>query len=1126
MTNSMMVGEARKASNGVVYGLVAAVSAISLVIIVTLVVALHRGPVSVSERGSDARVIPRVDMSGRSSYPDGLQPQSQVGPQAPFHRQMHQETGQQAAPQQAGRQATPQPARRATPRSPDYSSRSAGGAPASVPRNQGGGDDVSLLMWQQFRCEGAETYSLSMHGMVKQERTELADRTDYAYTPQALAYHHSGGRPLAFAFVSGARSYRLQRDRASGKLGFSAPAKLREFLDQLSTGLRPRAVPGRWSEAVPLFRVGGQDSVMTHFKSSLVGTSAGPCVLVEFTSEQYGVPLQIGGLAASAKLRGFVLFDRARTTIYHAAFNMTGEVSEAGRKSRFDFLTYLASARTGVAEPVIRLDVSPELVRLASQYVLQDVGQGGRQPEWMAPLWVDAQTAMFSCSVLAEQRTNPIVTTAIAAAFVLDGIYTLGGNIVHDVVAIANHEPGAAFNPLDDDVKSPLKEYVIKPLTTIGAQAAADFGLISQSKVEGYATIGSEAIHLVGGIASGNVFQSHVVHGARQLWGLSAHLTGKKKAAAILLGKALYYGRKIPGRIGNIKTIWENMSNRGLVKSIRDVLPAQPSGPAGLAVCLVVDTSGSMSSARKLPAAKAAAEQFMQMLRLDQSNELAMVSFTSTSQLRLPLTSCAGIASSDISNVVSSMKANGNTEIDVGLQAGLQTLRGARPGAQRVVLLLSDGKDSNGLGKVLGDLTAENVTVYTVAYGKDADRDMLRNIASTTGGESFFADTDSIKAILDRIRSTIVGESVVLDLREIIAPGALHSFEFNIPAEAKEATVQLDWPGSHLILRLIDPTGRIFDIGSNSTPTVQFVDDRARSLGYCRISDPTPGRWLVEVFADDVPVAGEFYRLTAAVADGVRSFLDLDRPRYYAPGQEVVAKLSLGAGFTVQGAVLYYPEQGGAVGELRMTPSQSTGGDRTVWEARFRAPEEVGLYELHVEFTATDHAGKTLHRVLRATLFVGSSSEVSSAAHVIWGRQQDSPLWPWIVAAFFLVSLLAAGIGALFSGRSQSVVSANRDHVYLGRDPRCGFNTPDDPHMSRFHARITWDGSQLLFENLSAQGSVLNGNRVLVGKVPVGQGSRIDMGNSSFILTCSGPGVSGVRLQPIQSTVPGSSPSF
>ncbi len=420
----------------------------------------------------------------------------------------------------------------------------------------------------------------------------------------------------------------------------------------------------------------------------------------------------------------------------------------------------------------------------------------------------------------------------------------------------------------------------------------------------------------------------------------------------------------------------------------------------GTSICLVVDNSGSMKDYNKLTQVKKAIDEFMALYvnRLD--DQVGVTVFSDNSKNLLPLTKTSQISLTQISGIMDSMIANGGTEIKTGLNTAFQQLQD-ETSSRKAILLLTDGKDE------LPDLTAytskfrdSSIPVHTVAYGADADSQLLQDIAKNTGGEFFRAGTDSISSIFSRIQLGIAGESLLLAKDSWILPFATQSFDFIVPSDSDALTVGANWQGSHLTLRLIDPFGNL--IPQESSADVSFFDDAARAMSYFRLLNPISGKWKIEIFADDVPQEGEFYTIKSSVVNGIRAILDLDEFRYM-PGQQVTASLTLNAGARVDKAVLSYPGVRGKIYQRSMSSLTSDNGGRMIGEASFAAPDKVGLYDVVIDLAGVSSTGKRFDLQLTRTLFNGPEELIPAS---IMESQSAVPGIIWIPTLFIFIFML------------------------------------------------------------------------------------------------------------------------
>ena len=146
-------------------------------------------------------------------------------------------------------------------------------------------------------------------------------------------------------------------------------------------------------------------------------------------------------------------------------------------------------------------------------------------------------------------------------------------------------------------------------------------------------------------------------------------------------------------------------------------------------IMLVVDVSGSMQG-EKLQMLKAGLESFLQ--RILPEDRVGLITFDSKptmavepaplSENRIP-----------IQTAIQNMEAFGDTALFDGVAMAQQTIEDLPPMAEsriRAIVLLSDGAD-NASSRTLGDLQQGEggISIFPVAYGDDADMEVLNRIA-------------------------------------------------------------------------------------------------------------------------------------------------------------------------------------------------------------------------------------------------------------------------------------------------------------------------------------------------------------------------------------------------------------
>jgi len=169
-------------------------------------------------------------------------------------------------------------------------------------------------------------------------------------------------------------------------------------------------------------------------------------------------------------------------------------------------------------------------------------------------------------------------------------------------------------------------------------------------------------------------------------------------------------------------------------------------------IVLVVDVSDSMDATdvapNRLAAAEAAANAFLDKLPPD--FRVGLATFAGDARLAVPPTK----ERKEVVNALGALTTSRGTVIGDGLSVALDAIEEVRRGAegtQAAALLLSDGRDTGSL--VAPAQAAERahslaVPVYTVVVGQvaanggpGANLQALEEIASTSGGETFTAET-------------------------------------------------------------------------------------------------------------------------------------------------------------------------------------------------------------------------------------------------------------------------------------------------------------------------------------------------------------------------------------------------
>ncbi|MDQ1726546.1 MAG: Ca-activated chloride channel, partial [Frankiaceae bacterium] len=177
-------------------------------------------------------------------------------------------------------------------------------------------------------------------------------------------------------------------------------------------------------------------------------------------------------------------------------------------------------------------------------------------------------------------------------------------------------------------------------------------------------------------------------------------------------------------------------------------------------VLLVVDVSGSMSDEDKIGHARQGLRRFLH--EFSPRDRVGLTSFDSTAHPLVPIARMS-LNGPALRNSVDQLVALGSTALYDAASAGWQAVDALRDDTRiNAVVVLSDGADTAShrqLEDVLGPLRARGngegrqVRVFTIAYGSDANGDILDKIAAASGGQSYSGDPKTIEKVYLQISS-------------------------------------------------------------------------------------------------------------------------------------------------------------------------------------------------------------------------------------------------------------------------------------------------------------------------------------------------------------------------------------
>jgi Ca-activated chloride channel family protein len=185
--------------------------------------------------------------------------------------------------------------------------------------------------------------------------------------------------------------------------------------------------------------------------------------------------------------------------------------------------------------------------------------------------------------------------------------------------------------------------------------------------------------------------------------------------------------------------------NAGVIKVVRDVWWYTKRHTN---VYLVVDTSGSMRG-EKLAQAQAALHAFLEQIK-GEEERVGLIEFATGVQALVYLDEL-GKNREALQMAVDGLWAEGDTALLDGVAEAHQRLQSLGD-TERInaIVVMTDGRENysrTSLRRLVGDLESGDipVVVFSIAYGDDADMQVLRAISEPTGGQVREGDLETIR---------------------------------------------------------------------------------------------------------------------------------------------------------------------------------------------------------------------------------------------------------------------------------------------------------------------------------------------------------------------------------------------
>ena len=169
-------------------------------------------------------------------------------------------------------------------------------------------------------------------------------------------------------------------------------------------------------------------------------------------------------------------------------------------------------------------------------------------------------------------------------------------------------------------------------------------------------------------------------------------------------------------------------------------------------VVLVLDTSGSMNDDGKIQSAREGAKQLVNLL--SDGDHLSLLPFNTTMSWAIQNASLK-TGRAQLLQTIDSLFAGGGTALYDSIDAGYQYLLTQNPNGESdtilSVVVLTDGEDTESkmkLGELMQHIQFDGEThkihVFTIAYGNDARKDILGQIATATQAKTYAGTPQNI----------------------------------------------------------------------------------------------------------------------------------------------------------------------------------------------------------------------------------------------------------------------------------------------------------------------------------------------------------------------------------------------
>lgn len=270
----------------------------------------------------------------------------------------------------------------------------------------------------------------------------------------------------------------------------------------------------------------------------------------------------------------------------------------------------------------------------------------------------------------------------------------------------------------------------------------------------------------------------------------------------------------------------------------------------GSEAVIIIDVSGSMGSDGKMAMAQSGAKAYLDKLVLD-NDYSAIIKFSSGASVVGALAKLDAAKKTEFKTIINGMSASGGTNIGAALNLGLNTLSGSvRKGTFKYIILLTDGVSSGDPLAPVPALKAENIPVFAIGLGPDADMDTLRAIASGTQGKAYYgASAAALNAIYSDIASITTDDKLTARIKDNLNVSGKNTVANTVVVDssAKKAVFTASFPtGDTMEMTITRPNGDPIDASNVANYTNIEGTFDAGYINYV-VTNPMAGEWKMNL---------------------------------------------------------------------------------------------------------------------------------------------------------------------------------------------------------------------------------------------------------------------------------------